>query len=344
VTAPRTSRPLVGVGLVLAAGVLFAVNGTASKAVLGSGLDALRLVQIRCTLAAVGFAVIALVRAPRSLAVGRRQVGFLVLYGIVGVAMVQWLYLAAIARMPVSVALLIEFTAPLLVALWSRFVRHEPVRGRVWAALVLVLGGLALVAQVWSGLTLDGVGLVFAGTAAVSLAGYYLMGERGLDGRDPISLATWSFTAASVFWAVLLPWWRYPSGRLGARAAIGGGLVPAGSVPVWALVAWIVLLGTVAPFGLAFAGLRRIGATRSGLVGTAEPPLAGLVAWAVLGETLSPVQLLGSGVVLAGILLAETARTPHAPGVGGPGTPDADPVPAGSDRRARAVPVRRPEP
>jgi len=309
------ARPLLGVGLVLAAATLFAVNGSVSKTVLLSGLDSLHLVEIRCLAAAAVFVLAALVRDRRSMAVGRRELAFLAAYGVIGVAMVQWLYFAAISRMPVSIALLVEFTAPVLVALWLRFARHEPVRTRIWAALGLVVVGLALVARVWAGLTLDGAGLVFSGLAAASLAAYYLLGERGLGDRDPVSLAAWSFSAAAVLWAVLLPWWRYPFARLGAGVRLGGGpLLAAHVVPAWVLVVWVVLLGTVAPFGLVLAGLGRIGAARTGLVGTTEPPLAGLFAWLALGETLSVAQVAGAVVVLAGILLAETSRP--APGGG----------------------------
>lgn len=290
-------------GLVLAAATLFAVNGTVSKVVLESGLSSLRLVEIRCLAAAVLFALIAAARRPSSLRIGWREAGFFAVYGTVGLAMVQWLYFVAIERMPVSVSLLIEFTAPLMVALWVRYVRHEPVRSRVWAALALCIGGLALVARVWAGLTLDGIGLIAAGLAAISLAAYYLLGERGLGMRDPFSLAAWSFAAAALLWSVLLPWWQFPFAALGQPASIAG-VHP----PVAVLVGWVVLLGTVAPFGLVLVGLRMIGAARTGLVGTAEPVIAGLVAWLVLGERLTPVQVGGAAVVMAGIILAESAR------------------------------------
>lgn len=79
------------------------------------------------------------------------------------------------------------------------------------------------------------------------------------------------------------------------------------------MLGWVVLLGTVVPFVLVLAGVRRVGATRAGLLGTLEPVLAGCVGWLVIGERLSPVQLAGAAVVLAGIVLAETARTPSAP-------------------------------
>lgn len=297
----------VGVGYVLVAATLFSVNGVVSKIVMAAGLSSLRLVEVRCLGAALLFAAIAARRRPASLRIGWRELGFVAVYGVVGLALVQWLYLFAIGRMPVSISLLIEFTSPLLIALWVRYVRREAVHRRIWLALALVLGGLVLVAQVWAGLTLDALGVVASSLAAVSLAAYYLLGERALDGRDAWSLAAWSFGAAAVFWAVLQPWWSYPFGQMGVPVGLRGD--GAGTlVPTWALVLWIVVLGTLAPFSLVLAALRRIGATRVGLVGTSEPPLAGLVAWLVIGETLAPVQVAGAVVVLAGIVLAESSR------------------------------------
>ena len=335
---PDPAGPAVGVGMAVAAAALFAVNGTVSKLVLTTGLGSLRLVEIRCLAAAVIFFAIVALRRPASLSIGRRELGFIAGYGIVGVAMVQWLYFMAIARMPVSVALLIEFTAPLLVALWVRFVRKEPVRPRVWLALALVLGGLALVAQVWAGLTLDGVGLLCSVLAALALTAYYLLGERGLARRDPLSLAAWSFAAAAAFWAVLLPWWTFPFHRLATVIEVGRtGL----SLPAGVLVIWVVVLGTVVPFALVLGCIVRIGAARVGLIGTTEPPVAGVVAWLALGETLGLVQVIGALVVLAGIVLAETARSaqPDRP-TSGAGTvagttrtgPEAADTPGGSVR------------
>jgi drug/metabolite transporter (DMT)-like permease len=313
----------------VAAACLFAVNGTVSKLVLASGMSSQHLVEIRCAGAAAVLCLVALARNPRSLAFGRRDLVFLAVYGVVGVAMVQWLYFVAIARVPVGVALLVEFTAPLLVALWVRFARRRPVRRRVWPALVLVLAGLALVAEVWAGLTLDALGLAAAVVDAGVLAAYYLLGEHGLATRDPVPLAALGFSAAALFWMVLLPPWSFPAASLAEPVhAVGALTLPAGI-----LVVWVVLLGTVAPFVLVLLGLRRIGATRSGLLGTLEPVLAGGVAWLVLGERLGWVQIAGAGVVLAGIVLAETARTPSVPAP----LPD---VVLPFDDDARAEPVR----
>jgi drug/metabolite transporter (DMT)-like permease len=309
----------VGVGYVLTAAILFSVNGSVSKAVLSGTVSSLHLVEVRCLVASVIFALIAAVRDPASLRIGRRELGFVVVYAIVGVAMVQWLYFVSIARMPVSITLLIEFTAPVLIALWVRFVRKEPVRGRIWIALTLTLIGLALVARVWAGLTLDAIGLIAAVAAALSLATYYLLGEHGMGRRDPWSLAAWSFGIAGLFWAVVAPPWTFPFGRLTTSVDLG---VTGLSAQAWAYVTFVIVLGTVAPFGLTMLGLRAIGATRVGLIATAEPPLAGLVAWPVLNETLTTVQIAGALVVLAGIVLAETARStlPESAPAPAPGT------------------------
>ncbi len=295
----------------LLAATLFSVNGSVSKAVLSGTLTSVQLVSLRCLGASALFVAVALARRPASLRIGRREFAFVATYGVIGVAMVQWLYFVSITRMPVSVTLLIEFTAPLLIALWVRFVRREPVRRRIWVSLVLTLTGLALVAQVWSGLTLDALGLTTSIGAAVALACHYLLGERGVSRRDPWSLAAWSFGVAGLFWAIVSPPWTIPFGRLAEPLPLGH---TGAAAPGWVYVTYVVLLGTATPFGLVLLGLRSIGATRVGLIGTAEPPLAGLVAWPALGETLSAVQVVGGAVVLAGIVLAETARGPHPDG------------------------------
>lgn len=289
------------------AAALFSVNATVSKLVLQHGLSSTQLVCLRSAGAALLLMTVTAIRHPRALRVGRRELMFLAAYGLLGIAMVQWLYLVAIARMPVGVALLLEYTAPLLVALWVRFVRKEQVRARIWGALALSLGGLVLVAQVWRGLTLDGIGVLAALGSAVALAAYYLMGERGMVDRDPVSLMAWIFTFAAILWAIVDPWWTLPWAAFDDTVDLPGALIGS-SAPVGVLVLMIVLLGTVAPFGLILLGVARIGPGRVGILCMLEPAGAGLVAWVVLGESLRPVQLVGAVVVLCGTFVAETAR------------------------------------
>jgi len=313
--APR-ARPLLGAGLVFLAAVMFSMNGTVSTIVLGDALSPLDLVATRCLGSALILAAAALVLRPRAMRIRWRELGFVAVYGVMGLAMTQWLYLVSIERIPVSVTLLIQFTAPLMVALWVRFARGEDVRGRVWIALAMCLAGLALVSEAWGGLSFDGIGTLAAVVSAVTLAMYYLLGERGLGRRDPLSFAAWAFIAAGIFWSVAHPWWGFPGGALGDRVdldRVTDGVLPF-HAPLWILVAFVVLIGTAAPFGLVLVAIRHIGPTRAGLIGTAEPPMAGIIAWVVLGQTLHGVQVLGAAVVLAAIVIAETARRPHPEG------------------------------
>ena len=249
----------------------------------------------------------ALVRNRASLRVSREDILRLALFGCVGVALVQLFYFLAIHRLEIAIALLIQYLGPLLVAIYARTFWHEHVRHRVWVALGLSLAGLTLMVQLWSGPTLDGVGVVYALISALAYAAYLLMAERAVAGRDTVSLLAWGFFFATLFWTVVQPWWSFPAHAVGRTVSLQGALAGV-HVPVWALVLWVVVLGTVVPFALIIAGLRRVRATRVGLVAMLEPVVAAIVAWAWLRESLSAAQLVGAAVVLAGICLAQTAR------------------------------------
>ncbi len=303
-----------GLGAAAGAALLFGVNGTVSKVVLETDLASTRLVQLRSTGAAICLVGAALVRRPSSLRARGEDVVFLLVAGVVGIGLVQWLYFVAIERLPVGIALLLEYLAPVFVALWVRFVRRDAVRPRLWAALALCLVGLATVARVWDGLTLDGLGVLAGLGAAVSLAAYYLTGEHGLTQRDALSLAAWTFGAAALFWTVLQPPWGFAWSDLAESVALPGpfdGL----DVPLWSLVTWIIVLGTVVPYGLVLVALSHLGSARTGLLGMAEPVTSGLVAWIVLSESLAVVQLAGGALVIAGLVAAETARRERTEGL-----------------------------
>ncbi|MGH3104127.1 MAG: EamA family transporter [Gaiellaceae bacterium] len=304
---PSEPRPVLGYAMVWTAAALFAVNGTVSKVILETGLSSLRLTQVRLTGALAGLAIVVLLFARASLRVTRRELPFLIVFGIAGLALLQWFYFFAIHRLPIGIALLIQYLAPLLVALWARFAMHEPVRRRVWAALALALAGLALVVKIWDGVALDGLGVAASLAAALMLALYILLAERAVGRRDPVSLSLYGFLFGALFWAIIQPLWSFPGEIIGRDVSLLGNLAGA-HLPVWALMLWMIVLGTILPFGLVVGALRHISATRVGIVAMLEPVAATLVAYAWLGESLSPAQLSGGAVILAGILLAQTAR------------------------------------
>jgi drug/metabolite transporter (DMT)-like permease len=294
--------------MVLGAATLWAVNGTVSKVILQSGdLSSQRLAEVRSTGAFVGLAVVVALLRPRSLIVTGRELPFLLAFGILGLALVQWTYFAAIDRLDIGIALLIQYTAPLMIAVWARFAMNEHVRARIWTALGLALVGLALVVDVWRGLTLDGVGVVFAFGAALSFAFYILLAERGVRRRDPLSLLCLGMLFSSAFWAVAQPWWSFPAEIIDDDVSLLGNLADY-DLPVWLLMASVIVLGTIVPFALLVGSLRHLPATRVGIAAMFEPVAATIVAYLWLDEELSGVQLVGAVLVLAGIVLAQTAR------------------------------------
>jgi drug/metabolite transporter (DMT)-like permease len=300
-------RPGLGYLMVAVAATLFAVNGTVSKVVLGSGLSSLELAQIRSTGAAAGLLVFLLAFARARLRVDRRELVFLLVFGIAGVAFVQWLYFVALQHLPVGVALLIQFIAPLFVALFARFVYREHIRRRIWVALALCTTGLSVVVELWSGLAFSTVGITAAFAASFALTTYMLMAERERRHRDPASLSFYGFLFAALFWAVIQPVWRFPWHVLDDHVSLQGNLSDH-TAPVWALVTFIVVVGTMITFILLTGALRHIPATRASIVATLEPVLATVVAWLWLGESFGVAQLVGGAIVLAAIVLAQTAR------------------------------------
>jgi drug/metabolite transporter (DMT)-like permease len=304
----RDQRAGTGYAMALGGAALFAVNGTVSKVALtGSDLTAVDYTQIRTAGGFLGLGVALAVFARRKLRITRHDIPFFVFYGMFSFALVQWLYFVAIEHLPIGIALLIQFTGIVLVAVWARLVWHADVRPRVWAALSLTLVGLALVSEFWLGWTLDTVGVVAAAGGAIALAVYLLAGERGVATRDPLTVLCFSLMFAAIVWSFVQPWWTYPFGELTEETSLLGNLDHL-SAPVWTLALWTIVFGTIAPFALTIGALRHLAATRVGITMTFEPVAATVVAWAWLGETLSAAQVVGGAVVLTGILLAQTAR------------------------------------
>ena len=309
VPVAKHRRQALGYSVYAIAALLFAINGTVSKSILVTGISAARLTELRVTAAFLIMLVIVAITRRSALRIRRDEIVLLLAFGVLGIAMTQWLFFIAIERLAVGVALIIEFTAPIMVALWFRFGRRQQVKPTVWVGLALALAGLVLIAQVWQGFSLDVLGVAAAFGAAAALANYYILAEHQVHrpgGRDTISLTMWGFGAAALFFAVVQPWWSYPWEQLsGSGQPLG---VDGPQVPVSILIAWMVILGTVAPFWLVVASLHHLTSAQASTIGMMEPVLASIVAWIALSEILTPVQIIGGLVVLAGVYIAERSR------------------------------------
>jgi drug/metabolite transporter (DMT)-like permease len=309
VAAARVRQPARGYLLYLAAALLFSINGTVSKTLLLGGIEPTVLSQVRATAAFLLLLVFVAFTRPSSLRLRRGELPLLIVYGVFGVALTQVLYFASIERLPIGITLLIEFTAPLVIAVWFRVAWKHPTKPIVWASLVTALVGLAIVAQVWQGMTLDPLGVAFAVGAMLALVVYYLaadMAVRRPEARDAVSLTMWGMAFAALFWAIVQPPWTLPFDQFaGSMQLFGEGGV---AVPASGLATWMVVMGTVFPFSLVVLSMQHLRASQASGVGMTEPIFATVIAWLVLGEVLAPVQVLGAAIVLGSVLVAERNR------------------------------------
>ena len=290
----------------LLAAILFGANGSVSKVIIESGITPTQLTQFRVVGTAVIAGLILVVIDRSAFRLTARQLVVMGVLGVAGVAVMQASYATAIQLLPVGVALLIQYLAVLFVALIAFFFLKERVKARLWIAIALVLVGLAVVAELWAS-SLDGLGVVMALVAAVSLTLYFIVGERQVGATSPLAVAFWTTSFASVFWAFFSGWWMIEPASLTQQVSLGGTLSSL-ELPLIVTLAWCVVMGSFAPFLLSFLALKHLSATVAGIAASSEIIFAFVVAWIWLGEGLNAVQLIGAAVVLAGIFLAQTAR------------------------------------
>jgi drug/metabolite transporter (DMT)-like permease len=293
--------------LLITASMGFALGGVAAKVLREADMDAFRLTQIRSTGAGLILLAFAIIKGKDQLRARKEEIKDLLLFGIIGVAAVTSFYFFAIKYLFVSVALIIEFTASIWIALYLKFVKKKHISPIMWLGIACAFFGLVLVSQIWSGSTLHPLGVAVAFADAFALSYYFITAERLTQTRTSLSLMTWGIGVAAIFWAIILPWWTFPFEYLTDSYSLSGNLSEY-DAPGWALLLWIVIIGTVIPYLLTVTGIRELSAGTSSVIGMIEPIFAGVIAWIILNEALSGVQLIGCAVVLLGIYLADKAK------------------------------------
>lgn len=297
----------VGLGLALGSAVAFGGSGVAAKPLIEAGLDPLHVVWLRVA----GAALVMLPVAWRHRDLVLRRPALLLGFGLLAVAGVQACYFAAISRIPVGVALLVEYLAPALVLGWVRFVQRRPVTRAAALGVVLAVGGLACVVEVWAGLSFDAVGLLLALGAACCQVGYFVLSDQGSDAGDdapdPLGVIAYGLLVGAVVLTVVARPWGMDWSVLATSADMDGSAVPA-----WALIGWIVLIATVVAYVTGVLSVRRLSPQVAGVVACLEAVIATVLAWVMLGEHLSAPQIIGGAIVLAGAFIAQSS-TPVKP-------------------------------
>jgi drug/metabolite transporter (DMT)-like permease len=283
----------------------FATSGTLAKAVMDAGWSPMAVTTVRIGVSAlVMLALVALLR-PGALRFPVRSWGLIGGYALLGVAGAQLSFFVAVAHISVSLAMLLEFLAPALVALWVRVVRRTPLPRLVWFGIALAVIGLSLVAEVWQGLRLDLTGIGAGLFSSVSTAGYYLIGEHGAGKHDAMGMLALGLLVGAVIVGFAAPPWTLPANRLGTGTTLGPW-----HVPVWCLLVLIVLLSTIVPYVTGLLALRGLASALASVIGLLEPLVATVIAWLLLGQALDGIQILGAIAVLTGAVLVQIAGPP----------------------------------
>jgi drug/metabolite transporter (DMT)-like permease len=284
---------LLGYTFILLAALCWGCSGIIGKYWGAHGVaDALLLSQARVTFAWLVLLVGILIRAPRHLKVSARELIRFAMLGLIGVAGANFLLYFAINRMNVAVADLIQFTAPLLVALylWARGEERMDWPKVLALALSLIGSGLALgVLNAQFSLPALAVASAFASALC-----YGFLIVFGKDLTRQFSMWTYlhySLLAATLFWFCIVPPHKFAAHVTHA--------------PELGRLFGFSVLSILLPYIFFFSGLKRVPASRGAIVSTFEPVVMALGSWLILGDQLKVSQVIGVVLVLAAIVVVE---------------------------------------
>ncbi|GAA2255254.1 EamA family transporter [Streptomyces amakusaensis] len=316
-------------GIALVSALAFGGSGVAAKPLIEAGLDPLHVVWLR----GAGAALVLLPLAWFHRDLPRRKPMLLLGFGLFAVAGVQAFYFASISRIPVGVALLVEYLGPALVLGWIRFVQRRPVTPAAAVGVVLAVTGLACVVEVWAGLSFDALGLLLALGAACCQACYFVLSDHGSDGAEPanpLGVIAYGLIVGALVLTVIARPWGMDFSLLAGNADLGGTEVAA-----WLLLCWVVLISTVFAYVTGVLAVRLLSPQVAGVVACLEAVVATVLAWVLLREHLSLPQILGGSLVLVGAFIAQSrapknpSPVPVASGTPQPEAPAAGSAPGG---------------
>lgn len=270
------------------------MGGVPAKLAFGEGLTPAEVAQLRAMFAALVVALALAVARPAAIRIRRADVPLFAVFGAVGIASINFLYYESISRLPIGVALVVQYTAPLLMLAYLRL-RGRAVDRRLWiAGLATVVGCYFAVGAYDESLrALNAVGAAFALASAVVFVAYFLMADRLLRRYEPLTVLAYGLVFAALAWMAVRPPWTLPWAAAGE---------------VWPLILAVVFVATVFPYLATLGAVALIPPARVALTSTFEPVVGAIAAAVLLGEILDAPQLAGGAVVLAGIAFAQTLR------------------------------------
>jgi len=299
-------NPTLGWVYAIGGAALFGLNASSTKVLVDSGIDPIQVVILRSLANAIlaGIALLLFNRQGFKMRLG--ELPRLLLFSLIGVAVMQWAYTNAVSLLPVGTALLFEYTAVLFVPLVGALFLRERHSKLLWAGVIGVFAGLVVI----SGLTRtapSAIGVGFAMLASVTLTLYFILGNRLQRGRDSMSLLFYSMLISSGFWLAVHPSALASNLNLFDALHLGGNFGQT-AVPAWALLAWVAVAGSFLPMLFSYLALRNLSSTATGVASTAETVFAFLFGWLWLAQPVSQSQWAGGALVLAGIIAAQLGK------------------------------------
>ena len=297
-----TTARTAGLGFAMVSAASFGLSGSLARGLMDVGWTSAAAVSVRILLAAVVLAPLAVARLRGRWDLLRRNLPLVGVYGLLAVAGCQLAFFNAVERMPVGVALLVEYMSPVAVIGWLWLTRGQRPGPRTIGGALLAVLGLVLVLDLVSGTDVDGVGIVWAFGAMVGVTVYFLVSAQDA-GLPPVVLAAAGLTVGGS--ALLL------MGVVGVLPfAATTAAVPFGGVTVaW----WLPVLGLgVVTAALAYvsgiAATRRLGSRLASFVALTEVLAALGFAWLLLGQAPRSIQLLGGALVLLGVVIVKSGE------------------------------------
>ena len=288
--------PRRGYLYVILAAVCWALSGTFGKYLFQHGLTPQELVQIRLSLSVITLGGYLSIKKPSLLKILPQDILYFAALGMLGMGMVQFTYFYAISKIPVASAILLEYLAPLIITLYSLIFLRERLRLLTLLALINAITGCYLVVGAYNLylLSMNKQGILAGIGSAVSFAWYSLYGERGMRRYHPWTVLFYALLFACILWNILYP----PLKAFEHHLNFTG----------WAIVFYVVLFGTVIPFGLYFEGINLIKASRASITATMEPITAAAISWIFLGEKLSIAQIIGGILVISSVIMLQVKK------------------------------------
>ncbi|MBD3307825.1 EamA family transporter [candidate division KSB3 bacterium] len=299
VSLQRDRSEWLGYVLVFLAAALWATAGTLAKYMMLGAIPPLVLAEMRVTVASGLLVLIIVWKDRRLLRIKRRDIPYMLLLGVVGMAGVHYSYYYAISKTTIATAILLQYLGPAFIMLFAVVFQGEAFSGVKVLSLCFAFGGCFLMVGGYDLAVFDAnkAGVVAGLASAGFFAFYSLYGEYGLKKYSVWTILLYGFTAASLFWWGLNPPWKV--------------LTAGYSLETWGLFLVLGVFSVVLPFWMYFTGMRYIRATQASITAMAEPVIGGLVAYLFLGETLFALQFLGAVLVMVGILLLQVVRSPQ---------------------------------